>query len=101
MEPLSMLKWVLIVIHKSDNCFISQTLQYRLKCIVFGNFTDDLHSDFEPHSLEDINECLKENTCGLPNQICINFPGGYDCECEDGFKKQEDGSCDVGMKVVW
>ena len=76
-------------------------MQNSLKCIVFGSSTEDLYSDFEQHTLEDINECDIANPCSLPNQNCTNYSGGYNCECVDGFKMQEDGSCNVGMKNTY
>ncbi|ELW72884.1 Vitamin K-dependent protein S [Tupaia chinensis] len=45
-------------------------------------------------SCEDIDECF-ENMCG---QLCINYPGGYDCFCDGkkGFKLAQDKkSCEA------
>lgn len=33
----------------------------------------------------DINECKRTNNTIKCNQICVNQPGGYKCECEDGY----------------
>ena len=41
----------------------------------------------------DKNECEEDgNICAVwHNTKCVNFDGGYDCECKDGYNRQEGG----------
>ena len=40
----------------------------------------------------DIDECSSSDVCA---HNCVNFDGGYECSCEDGFVLGEDGmSCE-------
>ena len=41
------------------------------------------------HPTSDINEC--EGNHGCPNNSrCVNSPGSFDCECNEGFRKVGD-----------
>ncbi|KAK7483627.1 hypothetical protein BaRGS_00025180, partial [Batillaria attramentaria] len=43
----------------------------------------------------DINECdtaSAQQQCRDVNALCFNYPGGYDCQCEDGYEK-DSGIC--------
>ena len=35
----------------------------------------------------DINECAVEDQCKGENERCVNFPGGFECNCNDGYEK--------------
>lgn len=43
---------------------------------------------------EDINECLNETIC-TDNSKCTNKNGSYECICNNGFYKTDDGTCSV------
>ena len=49
-----------------------------------------------PHLLSDIRECEVNN--GDCDQICTDFPGGYNCSCRSGF--ETDGPSCTGMVKV-
>lgn len=36
------------------------------------------------HSCEDIDECA--TGLAMCDQVCVNEPGGFRCECNDGYK---------------
>ena len=35
-------------------------------------------------SVADVDECLNQN--GFCEQTCVNQPGSYHCECEEGYQ---------------
>nr|KAG5698733.1 hypothetical protein BaRGS_008507 [Batillaria attramentaria] len=46
---------------------------------------------------EDINECDTESAqleCQSRNAQCLNFRGGYRCQCQPGYQENQDGSCE-------
>ena len=45
----------------------------------------------------DMNEC-EYSDC---QQDCINYPGGYDCLCQDGYRKNKTNNkqCD-GKRII-
>ena len=56
----------------------------------------------------DKNECEDGSICGV-NEVCVNVPGSYECQCQDGFSKVEgictdDDACyaqvDQGQKKI-
>ncbi|GFT32030.1 uncharacterized protein NPIL_671651 [Nephila pilipes] len=55
----------------------------------------DCRKGYESHygKCEDINECLLNATCH-PTAKCLNTPGSYRCECEEGY-------AGVRYKVKW
>lgn len=36
------------------------------------------------HKCEDIDECAEGS--GMCDQVCVNEPGGFRCECKEGYK---------------
>ena len=49
-------------------------------------------------SCEDIDECLTDE-CG---HTCVNVPGGFHCECEDGYVLERDGvTCTGKTKMLY
>ena len=43
----------------------------------------------------DINECKNKSLCSQdPNTHCVNIPGSYKCECNDGYKEKRNGKCE-------
>ena len=42
------------------------------------------------NSSTDINECSPSSPC---DQICVNTPGSYRCECFGGFEEDSNGNC--------
>ena len=44
----------------------------------------------------DVNECdLKavREECQAKNAVCFNFEGGYSCRCQQGYAKDDNGTC--------
>lgn len=60
---------------------------------------------------QDANECSKPDSC-QPNSECVNSEGSYECECVDGYKKNNgvcqdedecseiEGICNAGAECV-
>ena len=45
-------------------------------------------------SLLDVDEC-QSNTSNICEQECVNVPGSFTCDCDNGYKLNADGrSCD-------
>lgn len=42
-------------------------------------------------TFSDMDECLMPDIC--TNGKCINRPGDYLCECNQGYKKDQSGKC--------
>ena len=42
---------------------------------------------------DDVNECLREDTCVLDNEICVNTDGSYQCKCHQGYERDDSGNC--------
>ena len=40
----------------------------------------------------DVDECSNSGICP-PNSVCVNSEGSYDCECSNGYTKNENGVC--------
>ena len=50
--------------------------------------------------LLDVDECsLNPNLCD--NGQCLNYPGGYRCECEMGFAPKDNDRTCVGKIRLW
>ena len=45
-------------------------------------------------SCEDIDECSLSTPC---DHTCVNLPGEFRCECEDGYVLEGDGVTCTGM----
>ncbi|XP_070175147.1 uncharacterized protein [Littorina saxatilis] len=44
----------------------------------------------------DVNECDVEATqteCGVTGSQCVNFQGGYRCQCDSGYEREGEGNC--------
>lgn len=41
---------------------------------------------------EDVNECEDGDRCTRAGEVCVNVEGGFECNCRDGFSKEE-GAC--------
>ncbi|GFT32028.1 uncharacterized protein NPIL_671641 [Nephila pilipes] len=61
-----------------DNVKCNQT--HNIKLCDCPKGYEDRHG-----ACEDINECLVNNTCH-PTAKCINTPGSFRCECENGYR---------------
>lgn len=44
------------------------------------------------HCDEDIDECISNNMHCPSNEICVNTPGSAECQCQNGFTRQN-GIC--------
>ena len=43
----------------------------------------------------DINECSLDDTlCKKDREICINLPGSFKCECESGYRYNQNRYCE-------
>ena len=82
----------------SKNLLPNSTQEELIGRLVFVPFvsnprrTTHHHHDFIP----DDNECMVEN--GGCKDRCINFPGGFRCGCQEGYKLAADGvTCEGGI----
>ena len=44
----------------------------------------------------DVNECdaqEKQAECDAKSAVCVNFQGGYSCQCETGYAPDSQGIC--------
>jgi len=41
---------------------------------------------------QDADECSDPGTCPA-NSVCLNSEGSYDCECSDGYTRDDNGDC--------
>lgn len=44
----------------------------------------------------DVNECdtmTTQQECQHVGASCVNLQGGYNCECQNGYQKQANGTC--------
>ena len=55
-----------------------------------------MHSVHQILLLTDIDECSGRNRKRLcpSDKKCINKLGTYDCECKEGYKQLENGTCE-------
>jgi hypothetical protein len=54
------------------------------------------------YTCTDIDECVDEAKaaeCVQDNALCVNEPGTYRCQCQDGYEYGADGKCH-GMIVL-
>ena len=73
-------------------------------CVVFScvqpGYIDDPDSigEFGAENCLDVDECADESDdCEVsrPDSTCVNYPGAYYCECNEGFVLNEaTGKCD-------
>lgn len=49
----------------------------------------------------DRNECdgSSTNNCNGVNEVCVNTPGSFRCNCEDGYRRDDSDNC-VGKFVI-
>ena len=45
-------------------------------------------------SLTDLDECMGEGSDNECEQDCVNYPGGFNCSCFDGFELNDDEQCE-------
>ena len=51
----------------------------------------------EYHELEDVDECqLEHMPCPMKNAKCVNLPGSYYCDCNDGYSLLDNSNCQYG-----
>lgn len=50
----------------------------------------------------DINECItkedEEAKCRKDHELCINTQGSFYCSCEDGYRKNSNGECEINVE---
>uniref|UniRef100_A0A8C4RN53 Collagen and calcium binding EGF domains 1 n=1 Tax=Erpetoichthys calabaricus TaxID=27687 RepID=A0A8C4RN53_ERPCA len=73
----------------------------RVLCTCYEGYRYDRerHRNREKPYCIDIDECASKNET-VCSQICINTPGSYRCECEEGYYQEDDGkTCTKGERV--
>ncbi|XP_019387270.1 PREDICTED: collagen and calcium-binding EGF domain-containing protein 1, partial [Crocodylus porosus] len=73
----------------------------RVLCTCYPGYRYDRerHRNREKPYCLDIDECATSNGT-LCSQICINTPGSYQCECHEGYIREDDGrTCTKGDKA--
>ena len=50
----------------------------------------------------DLDECrMLTEPCGS-NEVCINIPGNYTCECRHGYERRDDNKCSISkILAIW
>ncbi|KAJ7393558.1 Nidogen-2 [Desmophyllum pertusum] len=76
-----------VVCDAKERC--SQVNGTSYGCVCAEGF--DTVSGGENRTCVDIDECVDTSKCPT-NSVCINSDGSYECECNDGYRKSDDGS---------
>ncbi|XP_055957125.1 fibrillin-1-like isoform X3 [Patella vulgata] len=82
--------------HWGDNC--QETCQCVAGHVLSCNKTDgtcNCNNQWNGSRCQtDVNECNNQTICGSQNFKCVNFDGGYRCDCQDGYTKDANGNCE-------
>lgn len=68
---------------ENSNCISDEDDSYECECRA-GYLLADSYDGI--HNCVDINECASGDNICDPNAECINTPGGYNCQCIEGFE---------------
>ena len=79
---------------------VIQTLLLRTPVKVISCANNLLHYNYNIlSSTPDINECLLNSSLCGERRTCTNTPGGYNCSCAYGYKKNESNDDCIGIYI--
>ncbi|UMM29391.1 hypothetical protein L5515_011773 [Caenorhabditis briggsae] len=52
----------------------------------------------EGEGCQDVNECSNQSACTKDHEVCVNTIGSYQCDCEEGYKKDDEGKCQLDVE---
>lgn len=61
--------------------------------------SDDINHGIYIYAL-DIDECGIPGLGGMCSQICVNTPGSYECQCNNGYRLSSDGFTCEGIYIA-
>ncbi|UMM29389.1 hypothetical protein L5515_011773 [Caenorhabditis briggsae] len=53
----------------------------------------------EGEGCQDVNECSNQSACTKDHEVCVNTIGSYQCDCEEGYKKDDEGKCQLDVEA--
>jgi hypothetical protein len=76
---------------KRINVYDYCSTEVRTTAVFVRSFQDSTVYKHSSISLSyvDIDECSKEDVCLMANSKCVNTPGSYQCQCIEGYSRNE------------